>query len=174
MKIILETERLVLRTFTPEDAKMFYDLCKDPEVLKYVHEKPLESEEEALQILTHKILKEQYEKFGYGRWAIHLKKNGLFIGWCGLRNQNNEIDLGYRLKKRFWNKGFASEAAAATLNYGFKELGLEKIHAKALLENEASIQVMKKIGMQLVGEEKFDGFPGIRYEITRSQNSKLK
>lgn len=169
MKIILETERLVLRTFTPDDAKMFYDLCKDPKVVKYVGEKPLESEEQALQIMTEKILKEQYEQFGYGRWAIHIKKNGLFIGWCGLKNENGEIDLGYRLKKRFWNKGFATEAAQGVLQYGFETLNLDKIHAKAMQENVASVEVMKKIGMKFIDQRMFDLHPGVYYELTKNE-----
>lgn len=174
MKVILETKRLVLRTFTPDDAKMFYDLCKDPEVVKYVGEQPLKSEEQALKIMTEKILQNQYEQFGYGRWAVHIKKNGMFIGWCGLKNDQGDIDLGYRLKKKFWNKGFATEASKGVLDYGFNTLGLDKIHAKAMKENEASIEVMKKIGMYFDKNVSFDGVPGIRYEITKDEWSEFK
>ena len=169
MKIIAETPRLVLRTFTIDDAKMFYDLCKDPEVVKYVGEAPLQSVEQAQKILNEKILKDQYEKFGYGRWAIHLKKNGIFIGWCGLKNENGEIDLGYRLKKRFWGKGFITEAAEAVLRYGFETLDLEKIHASAMQENIASIAVMKKIGREFIDNRPFDAQEGVYYEITRDR-----
>ena len=169
MKIILETERLVLRTFTPEDAQMFYDLCRDPKVLEFVGEKPLNSEEEALKVLTEKILEKQYAQHGYGRWAVHIKKNGLFIGWCGLKNDNDEVDLGYRFKKKFWGKGFATEAAKAVLAYGFENLNLPKIQAKAMQANEASIEVMKKIGMKFITNKNFDAHCGVLYEITREE-----
>lgn len=174
MKIILETDRLILRTFTPDDAKMFFELCSDPKVLEFTGEKPLKSEKEALQVLTEKILKNQYEKSGFGRWAAHLKKNGLFIGWCGLKEENGEIDLGYRLRKRFWGKGFATEAAKAVLDYGFEELQLEKIHAKCMAENAASVRVMEKAGMTFNSEISFSGKPGVRYEMTRNEWKVMK
>ena len=166
MKIILETERLVLRTFTKDDAQMFFDLCKDPEVVRYVGEKPLNSVQQAQQILNDKILIAQYQKFGYGRWAVHIKKKGIFIGWCGLKIESGEIDLGDRFKKRFWGKGFATEAAQGVLKYGFEILKLNKIHAKAMKENEASICVMQKIGMNFITDKSFDQHCGVLYEIT--------
>ena len=167
MRIILETKRLVLREFTTDDAKMFYDLNKDTAVVQFVCEKPLESEAQALEILTDKILINQYEKFGYGRWAVHIKKNGLFIGWCGLKNDNGGIDLGYRYKKRFWGKGFGTEAAKAVLDYGFEQLNIDKIVAKAMEQNAGSIEIMKKIGMKFVTNKSFDKHYGVLYELTK-------
>lgn len=82
MQIILETPRLYLREFTITDAQLLLALNKDPEVLKYVHELPLHTIEDAEQILINNILP-QYSIYKLGRMAVHLKENDEFIGWCG-------------------------------------------------------------------------------------------
>ena len=84
-----------------------------------------------------------------GRWAIHLKSNDEFIGWCGLKHiiEENEIDLGYRLFEKYWGNGYASEAAKATLDYGVNNLKLTNIIARAAKDNVASINVIKKLGL---------------------------
>ena len=157
MKIIFETPRLVLRRFTIKDSSLILQLNSDPEVVKYVHEPLLESEEQAKNIITTIILP-QYQN-NLGRWAMHTKGNSEFIGWCGLKYlpKKNEIDLGYRLKQIFWGKGFATEAALHTLDHGFKKLNLNIITGKTHVDNVASINILKKIGMKFKGEEIEDG-----------------
>ena len=159
MKVIFETNRLVLRQFTETDAALLLSLNSDPEVLKYLHEPLLENKEHALEIIQTIILP-QYEK-NLGRWAVHTKENNEFIGWCGLkfRPELNKTDLGYRFKKSFWGKGYATEAASHTLDHGFKKLDLEKITAVAHIENLASINVLQKIGMKFIGESIVDDCP---------------
>jgi len=122
MQIIFETERLFLRRFTETDTGLLLYLNSDPEVLKYLHEPVVKDETHAVEILRTIILP-QYEK-DLGRWAIHTKEKNEFIGWCGLkyRPEINEIDLGYRFVKTAWGKGYATEAAGATLDHGFKKL----------------------------------------------------
>ena len=159
MHIIFETPRLTLRRFTEEGAALLFYLNRDPEVIKYVHELPLETEEQALNIIKSIILP-QYEN-DLGRWAIHIKENMEFIGWCGLKflPKNDEIDLGYRLIKKEWGKGFATEAAQHTLEYGFNKLNLELITGKAHIENTASLNVLEKLGMQFIRKEVEDNCP---------------
>ena len=159
MHIIFETERLILRRFTEADTKLLLYLNTDPEVLKYLHEIPLKDEAHSLQILKTVILP-QYEK-NLGRWAIHLKENNEFIGWCGLkyRPELDEIDLGYRLIKAAWGKGYATEAASHTLKYGLEILGLKTITGRAHIENTASIKVLEKIGMDYISEGIVDDCP---------------
>ncbi len=156
MHIILETPRLILRRFTLADAPLLHQLNGDPEVVKYVHEPTLKSDEEALQVLTNIILP-QYQA-GLGRWAIHTKDNQEFIGWCGLKylKEEDEIDLGYRLYQSAWGKGFATEAAKYTVAHGFNQLNLEEIVGKAHVENTGSINVLHKIGMQFIKEVEED------------------
>ena len=152
MEIVLETPRLILRRFTLADAPLLFQLNSDPEVVKYVHEPTLKSYEGALQVLTNIILPQYQHKLG--RWAIHTKDDQEFIGWCGLKylKETDEIDLGYRLHQSTWGKGFATEAAKHTLDYGFNQLYLKEIVGKAHAENIGSINVLQKIGMQFIKE----------------------
>lgn len=166
MHVIFETPRLILRQFTETDAPLILQLNSDPEIVKYVHEPVLTSEEQAKKIIVDIILP-QY-KNNLGRWAIHTKDNMEFIGWCGLKSrpERGEIDLGYRLIQKAWGKGYATEAAQYTLDHGFTRLQLQLITGKAHIENSASIKVLEKIGMQFIGED-VDHYSRIRvYTMT--------
>lgn len=153
MPIVFETPRLILRKFTTEDAPLILLLNSDPEVIKYVHEPLTETQEQAKDVIENVIIP-QYQK-NLGRWAIHLKNNNEFIGWCGLKYlaDNNETDLGYRLQQIYWGQDFATEAASHTLSYGFQSLQLKVITGKAHAQNVASINVLKKVGMTFKAEE---------------------
>lgn len=167
MNIVFETPRLLLRQFTLEDASLIQQLNSDPEVLKYLHEPPLETVEHAKHILTTVILP-QYEN-NLGRWAIHTKDNNEFIGWCGLKHRPelDEIDLGYRLKKTAWGKGYAKEAAQHTIDHGLNKLQLPVITGRAHIENLASLKILEKIGMQFIKEETVDDCPVKTYIARR-------
>ena len=164
--IIFETERLILRQFTAEDASLIHQLNQDPEVLKYLHEQPVNNEKQALTILLT-ILLPQYRN-DLGRWAIYIKTDQTFVGWCGLKymHSREETDLGYRLLKKEWGKGYATEAARQTLDYGFKKLRLASITGRAHIENIASVRVLEKIGMQYSCEEVVDGVPVKTYNAS--------
>lgn len=163
MQIIFETPRLILGQFTQDDAPLILDLNSDPEIVKYVHEPLLTTEEQAKKIIVDIILP-QY-KNNLGRWATYTKSNNEFIGWCGLKYiaDKDEIDLGYRLKKSAWGKGYATEAAKHTLHHGFNKLNLDLIVGKAHTQNTASINILKKIGMRFKREEIEDDCPIIVY-----------
>ena len=159
MKIIFQTPRLILRQFTEADTTLILELNSDTEIVKYLHEPTLKTEEQAKNILLDIILP-QY-KNNLGRWAIHTKHNMEFIGWCGLkyRPERDETDLGYRLMQKAWGKGFATEAAKHTLDYAFKTLNLSLITARAHIENTASGKVLEKLGMDFIGEGIVDDCP---------------
>lgn len=145
MKRIIESERLFLREFNVSDSENLYRLNSDPEVIQYTGDVKFNSIKEAEIFIKNY---EEYNKYGYGRWAVCLKSNEKFIGWCGLKfNEENLVDLGFRLFKIFWNRGFATEAAQACIDYGFSEIGLEKIIGRSLKSNLASIKVLQKAGM---------------------------
>ncbi len=165
MNIVIETERLVLRTFTLEDAPLIYDLNLDPDVIRYTRD-PIKDIEHAKQVLEQTIIP-QYALYNHGRWAVHVKPGLEFIGWCGLKARpgRNEIDLGYRFLKKAWGKGFATEAAYACIKYGFEKLHLQRIVGRAMPENTGSLRVLEKCDMQYVGEEVVDGHPAKTYEI---------
>jgi len=166
MHIIFQTPRLILREFTEADAPLVLALNSDPEIVKYVHEPTLKTIEQAEKIITDIILPQYKNKLG--RWAIHTKDNMEFIGWCGLkfRPELNEIDLGYRLMQKAWDKGFATEAAQHSLDYGFMSLLLTQITGRAHIENIASYKVLEKIGMHFITEEIVDDCPVRTYTKT--------
>ncbi|MEO8173351.1 MAG: GNAT family N-acetyltransferase [Sediminibacterium sp.] len=172
MNIIFETERLFFREFTPDDAQLIYELNSDPEVIKYVHELPTTDLNIALANITERILP-QYTKYGYGRWAVHVKGSEEFIGWCGLkyRPERTEIDLGYRFKQEFWGMGYATEAAIGTVKYGFAALRIPIITAMAHIENIASLKVIEKCGMQFQRFEEVETCPVKTYTIRNPYNS---
>lgn len=153
MIIKLETPRLYLREFTIDDAQLLIDLNSNQNVTRYTGDGPLKDLEEAQYILTD-IIFPQY-KNNIGRWAVHLKSNNEFIGWCGLKfiAQDNEIDLGYRFFENHWGQGYASESAKAVLEYGVNNLKLKNIIARAAKDNVASINVLKKLGMVYLKED---------------------
>jgi len=167
MHIIFETPRLILSRFTEEDAPLILQLNSDPDIVKYVHERILQTEEDARDIIVNIILP-QYAN-NLGRWAMYTKADNEFIGWCGLKHipAKNEIDLGYRLNKSAWRKGFATEAASHTLEYGFNTLQLPLITGKAHVENIASLKILEKIGMNFIREEIEDDCPIKVYTIAQ-------
>ncbi|VEH19173.1 anhydro-N-acetylmuramic acid kinase [Chryseobacterium nakagawai] len=170
MKKVLETDRLLLRELTIEDAYHFYELNANPNVIQYTGDSPFENEEEALIFLQNY---EDYSENGYGRWAVIDKSTTEFLGWCGLKYDifKDETDIGFRFFERNWSKGLATESAAACLKYGFDQLHLEKIVGRAMAENIASIKVLQKLGLTFDKEFDFEGHKGVIYSIEKSKKS---
>ncbi|MBN2616178.1 MAG: GNAT family N-acetyltransferase [Bacteroidales bacterium] len=166
--MVLETERLYLREMNPEDAESFYLLNLDPEVVKYTGDKPFENAEEARQFLKNY---DQYKKYGFGRWAVIRKEDGAFLGWCGLKYTPalGEVDVGFRLFRKYWNQGYATESARACVEWGLDQPEVDEIIGRAMKENTASIRVLEKIGMTFHGEFDFERHPGLLYKIERPQ-----
>lgn len=165
MDIIIETKRLILRTFTIDDGELILQLNSDPEVIRYTGD-PVRDIEHARQILQQTILP-QYVLYNHGRWAVHVKATMEFIGWCGLkaRPERNEIDLGYRFKRSAWGQGYATESAYACLEFGFKQIGVPQIVGRAMPGNKRSLNVLKKCGMKYAGEEIVDGHFAQTYKL---------
>jgi len=92
MDVVFGTDRLILRSFAKDDAPLLYELNLDPEVIRYTHD-PMTDVEDAKKILKEVVLS-QYVLYGHGRWAVHLRSNLEFIGWCGLKHlpETNEIE----------------------------------------------------------------------------------
>jgi RimJ/RimL family protein N-acetyltransferase len=166
MDVVIETDRLLLRTFTEGDAPLLYQLNLDPEVIRYTHD-PITDVEHARKILNDVILP-QYVLYGHGRWAVHLRSNLEFTGWCGLKHlpETNEVDLGYRFMKKFWGNWYATEAALACIEYGFNKLDLHQIVGRALPGNLSSIKVLGKCGMKFLHEEVMYGYLHKTYQVT--------
>ncbi len=167
MKVLFETDRLIAREFLPTDAPLLMKLNDDKKVIQYTGDKAFVNEKQALSTIERNIIQRQYEQYGYGRWAVHLQSNGLFIGWCGFRKdpETCEVDLGFRYHKRFWNKGFATEMAQACLDYARENMQEKSIVGRVAKENLASIRVLEKIGMQLESETDCHGQEALLYRM---------
>lgn len=165
MIVVLETERLLLRLFTMDDAELIWQLNLDPEVTRFTHD-PISNIEHARAVLEKTILP-QYALYNHGRWAVHTKSQLQFIGWCGLkfRPERNEIDLGYRFMKAVWGQGYATEAAFASIKYGFEKLHLQRIVGRAEPANIGSIKVLENCGMKYIGQDTVDEHTAKTYEI---------
>jgi ribosomal-protein-alanine N-acetyltransferase len=166
VKVILTTNRLFLRELTSDDAVLAFELNKDKDVLKYTGDSPFESIEEARIFLNNYT---DYKLNGFGRWGVFIASSNTFIGWCGLKlHKEGHVDIGYRLAKKYWNNGYATEAAQACLEYGFKELGLQEIIGRVAQENTASIKVLEKLKMKFVKKENCEGIPkALIYKLNR-------
>ena len=142
------TDRLVLRSLRASDAGELFDLNSDPEVMRYTGEEPFANADEALRFVERN---DADATGGLARWAVTDARNGDFMGYCGLRRDGpeEEVDLGFRLFRRYWSRGYATEAARASLAAGFERFGLERIIGRAMRENLPSITVLRKLGMQL-------------------------
>ena len=166
MKFIIETDRLLLREFILDDAEKFYQLNLNPNVIKYTGNAAFKNIEEAKSFLENY---KDYQLNGYGRWAVINKNNNEFIGWCGLKYNEleNETDIGFRFFEEEWNKGYATESAAACLKYGFDVLKLNRIIGRAMKENTASIKVVEKIGLVYETDCVFENKEAVIYKIDK-------
>lgn len=165
--LIIETPRLLLRKKIVEDAPFFFDLNSGPLVTQYTGDGAFKNIQEAEEIVKYVI--GQYKKNGYGRWMVLNKETNEPLGWCGLKyhEDTKETDLGYRFMQKYWNKGYATEAAIACIDYGFNVLKLDRIYGQAMRDNTASIQVLKKTGMTYVREDLCIGHESYVYDIKK-------
>jgi ribosomal-protein-alanine N-acetyltransferase len=170
MQIFVETERLILREIVPEDEQGLFELDSDPEVHRYLGNKPVKSLDEIRNVIT--FIRQQYVDNGIGRWAVVERRSGAFIGWSGLKlvkdefnGQTDFYDLGYRFIKRHWGKGYATETAIASVKYGFDTMGLKKINGMAHIGNLASQNVLQKAGLKFVNTFNYEDFQKNWYEL---------
>ena len=164
----LETPRLLFRKFTPEDLHDLAAIRSDPDVMKYTVGRPESIAE--VQATLNKYLA-HWEQHGFGRWALIEKQTQKLIGWCGLLYLENtgEVEIGYGLAKQYWGKGLASEAAAATMTYGFGQLGLARIVAITYPENLTVQRVLEKLGMKYIKQAHFYDTDVRYYSISREE-----
>jgi len=156
---MLETTRLSLRLFAPDDAPFILRLLNEPSFLQHIGDKGVRDLEGAQGYLTNGPLA-SYARHGHGLMAVVLKATGEPIGMCGLLKRDNldHPDLGYAFLPEFWSKGYAMEAAKATLDHGAKVLGFRTILAIVSQGNAASIKLLEKLGFAFVRLEAM--YPG--------------
>ena len=158
MKIISSSSRLFLREFSIDDSLHFFNLNKDPEVIKYTGDSSFKSVSEAEIFIQNYS---EYKDYGYGRWAVCLKESKEFLGFCGLKYHPKDkiTEVGFRFFKNQWNKGYATESTLACLNYGFSEIKLKEIYAQVHINNYTSQRVIEKCGLHFVKEFLYDHEP---------------
>jgi [ribosomal protein S5]-alanine N-acetyltransferase len=147
MKVI-ETNRLILRLISTSDSPFIHKLLNDKSWLHYIGDKGVKTEEDAKNYIVNGPM-EMYEKVGFGLYLIELKENKTPIGMCGLikRITLEDIDIGFALLSEYHSKGYAYEAATATLDYGKNSLGLKRIVAITTEDNLSSSSLLQKLGM---------------------------
>jgi RimJ/RimL family protein N-acetyltransferase len=154
MQVYLETERLLLRRFTPADADYLCELDADPEVMRFLNGGTPTPRAVIEDEILPRFLRSYEPLAGFGYWAAIEKATGDFIGWFGFHPPDGagpaEVELGYRLRRAVWRRGYATEGAQALIRKGFAELGVERVTATTYEDNFASRRVMEKSGMALV------------------------
>jgi RimJ/RimL family protein N-acetyltransferase len=179
--VYLETERLILRRFTPDDLDALTALDADPAVMRYITGgRPTPRDEMRDEYLPHWLA---YYARGdrYGFWAAIQRRTGAFLGWFHLRPQGHDPDdepeLGYRLVASAWGQGYATEGSRALIEKAFAELGARRVYATTMVVNVRSWRVMEKAGLRRIrvfhqpwpdrieGEEQGD----VEYAITRAE-----
>jgi ribosomal-protein-alanine N-acetyltransferase len=152
MKAVLETPRLILRSFTLDDVDAMYQLMTVPDVIRYVGNKPAQSKQDVLDYLQQHPLRD-YQVYGYGRFACVWKETGQVIGFSGIKflEEISETELGYRFLPEFWGKGLATEAGKAVIQFA-QGLSLTRLVAVIHPDNEGSQQVATKLGFALEGK----------------------
>ena len=176
MELHIETERLILRELTETDVEGMFELDSNIDVHTFLGNNPIKTKEQAEQNIQ--FIRTQYLERGVGRFAVIEKNSSDFIGWCGLKfckgkeeelnGISNFIDIGYRLIPKFWGKGYASEAAFASLDFGFKNMKYECIYGAAETANIGSNKILRKIGLQYINEFNYKGIKASWYQLNKS------
>jgi ribosomal-protein-alanine N-acetyltransferase len=159
---VIETQRLALRRWTYADRDAFRTMVADPDLMRHLHDGvPLTSAQ------ADDALHETIDRYadGFGDWAIVRREDGLILGESGLTRvpEHDGIEIGYMIAPRYWGQGYATEAAAAVMRYGFDHIKLDRLIALTRPDNERSIRVLEKLGMRLEGRRVHRGHEMLKY-----------
>lgn len=147
--IVLETERVILRRLSVDDADFILNLLNQPSFIRYIGDRKVRSLADACSYIETKFI-ESYTRYGFGLYLVALKKNGAAIGICGLvkREALAYADIGFAFLPEYWSQGYAFESASAVFDYAKNVLGCKRILAITTKDNEASYKVLAKIGFK--------------------------
>ena len=162
----LETERLQLRHFNHDDLPVMHILNTDPDVVRYADAPSKDIEESRSRLVNGPLA--DYQKYGYGRFAVDFKPSEELIGFCGIKYlpEIELPELGYRFLTQFWGMGIATEAARACVSFAREDLKLTKLIALIIPENTGSIRVAEKVGMNEGPLIEIYGERALRYAMT--------
>lgn len=148
----LETERLRLRRWRNDDHNSFAAICADPDVMRFIGDGSTRTAEEASCAIAH--FEKEWDERGFGMFAVELRRTEEFIGFTGLSRPDfmpellPSVEIGWRLGKAHWSKGYATEAACTALAFGASVLANEKVVSICQVGNNASTRIMEKIGLK--------------------------
>lgn len=164
----LQTARLRMRLFTPDDLDRMCEITRDPEVMRFIgYGHPL-SREETLTNLN--MIMNGFRRRGYGRWALERRDTGALVGYCGLSSGNPDVgvELAYMLAREEWGRGLALEAARASLRYGFETLRMDSIAGLTFHDNRRSRLVLERVGMKFIRDAHYYDFACVHYAMARA------
>jgi RimJ/RimL family protein N-acetyltransferase len=170
---IARTERLVVRTFVEADRARLVALAGDPVVMRYIGRPGggwgSRTRDEAEAMFDRLI--ERGRTNPYSMWAVSEHGDDTLIGWCGMQDLpgSTDIEIGWILAAPYWGRGYATEAAAAVVAYGFERLALPAIVAVAMPENVKSTNVMRRLGMRDCGIARFYGRDVAYFRLTAAE-----
>jgi [ribosomal protein S5]-alanine N-acetyltransferase len=168
---VIETSRLILREFNVEDDRELSPILANPQVMQFSLTGCLTVAQTQAKIDDFIT---SYRQYGFGKWAVILKKENRLIGYCGIAikiiDDRPETELGYRLDERYWGQGLATEAAQAALQYGLDQLELPYILAIVEPANQASVRVIEKLGMKYHKKTVFQGLQVNVYRMSADKS----
>ncbi len=146
---VLETNRLILRRLSPDDADFIIELLNEPSFIRYIGDRKIRTREDAHKYILNGPV-DSYERHGFGLYLVELRDTGIPIGICGLLKRENlaDVDVGFAFLPKFWSKGYAYESASAVLKYAKEICGLNRIVGITSPDNIASISVLEKLGLK--------------------------
>ena len=163
MSTILETKRLIVRSWTPDDGEDAFAIYGDPEVTRYLAGSIYQESIEQTQAWLARLIAKEAGMAPFGFWPVEERSTGRVIGHALLQyakiNGEDRVELGYGFARACWGHGYATELALALLRYGFDTLELTEIYGVVIPENTASRRVLEKIGMRNLGIGDYNGFP---------------
>lgn len=168
------TERLTLRQWRDGDLDALAAINADPEVMRFILDGSVRDRRQSAEDLEKMV--RHWREHGFGLFAVDLRATGQLIGWAGLAEPDflpevmPAVEIGWRLGRRFWGQGYATEAAAAALRFGFDEVGLDRIISIRHVDNARSARVMAKLGLSWQFDTVVPGHeqPVAVHAITRS------
>lgn len=149
---VLETERTLLRPLTYDDLDDMYSYCSVPAVAEFTTWEAHQSKEDTKGFID--FVMNRYEVDKLGPWGIEDKQTKRLIGSCnylGCDSNSMRVELGYVLSDQYWNQGIMTEVVSKIIQFGFEEVGLERIQARCMVDNTGSAKVMEKVGMKFEG-----------------------
>ena len=163
----LETENLILRPFKDDDVDDYFGVLDSPEVRRWLHIPESLDRSDAWQQMAWFV--GQWELRGTGHWALEEKKSGQFVGRAGLHRPERHdwpgVELGWILHNDYWGRGYATEAGAVAVRYGFEDLQVDKLFSCILPENHRSQAVAKRLGFEFLEERVLAFFPKLPHGI---------